>query len=430
MDSFKKIGAKVKDREFSCYIDENNSYWFTDEALGIIFDTKTSIIDIVLQIHEKDPNAVAFSKKTLEDQSVIYNYNAVLSLIDMLPIDSKQSAFLDELYTVLPNNCPPDVNPNAITDLYISEHIDLIHTMFKSKTNYAYERRLIPTFLQIDEDWVTDSVTSILKGYDSFLDVEKIFNKLPVRCVIADISETLMDLEFDSIEEEVSLILYELIKNDYYEEYNNLISAVIMLALLHTRELENDTKIVSDTAIAMAISIISCSDDEDKDETIEKVVRIFSDLHTPRLDRAQRYFDHLVKNKTKEDAVNYLIKSIEAYEGRQGYYEYYGTKYSFVKLHYSGNYNKFVLNIVKSLESNKLIFDVQARADIEAPYSLTDREETINSLFKEIKKRSYGDVIDNMLKEIKDKIRPYYNIDELEIEFEINWTVSIITDID
>ncbi len=430
MDNFKKIDAKVKDRKFSCYIDENNNYWFTDEALGIIFNAKTSIIDIVLHIHEKDPNAIAYSKKTLEDQSVIYNYNAVLSLIDMLPIDSKQSAFLDELYTVLPNNCPPDVNPNVISNIYVSEHLDLLHTMFKSKTNYANERRLIPTFLQIDEKWVVNSVTQILKGYDSFLDVEKIFNKLPIRCVIADISETLMDLEFDSIEKEVSLILYELIKNDYYEEYNNLISAVIMLALLHTRELENDTKIVSDTAIAMAISIISCSEDEDKDETIEKVVKIFSDLYTPRIDRAQRYFDYLIKNKTKEDAVNYLIKSIEAYEGRQGYYEYYGTKYSVVKLHYGGNYNRFALNVLKSIENHKLIFDVQARADIEAPYSLTDREVIIDSLFNEIKKRSYGDVIEKMLQTFKDKVRPYYNIDDLEVEFKINWTVSIITDID
>lgn len=430
MDNLKKIDVKVLDKEFSCYVDENNHYWFSNEALGIIFNKEAIIIDSVLAVHEKDPNAVAFSKITLDDDSVIYNYNAVLSLIDMFRIDSKQSAFLDELYTMLPNNCPPDVNQYAISNIYLSDHLDLFSTMYNSTRKHSYERNLAPTFLQIDEQWVTDSAKTLLKGYNLFIDVEKIFDKLPIRCIIADISETMMDLEFYSIEKEAALILYELIKNDYYEEYNNLISSLIMIALFHDRELENNEKISSDTAIAMAIATISESKDEDKDEVIDKVVKIFSEKIPINIDHAQKYFNYLTKNKTKNDAINYLVKSIESYEGRQGYYEYYGLKYGVVKLHYSGNYIEFSLNTAKSLESGKLMFDVKARADIEAPYSLSNREEVIDLLFKEIQKRSYKDVIEAMLKNIKEKAHPYYNIDDLEVEFEINWTVSISTDID
>lgn len=430
MDNLKKIDVKVLDKEFSCYVDENNYYWFSNEALGIIFNKEAIIIDSVLAVHEKDPNAVAFSKIILDDDSVIYNYNAVLSLIDMFRIDSKQSAFLDELYTVLPNNCQPDVNQYAISNIYLSDHLDLFSTMYNSTRKHSYERKLAPTFLQIDEQWVTDSAKTLLKGYNLFIDVEKIFDKLPIRCIIADISETMMDLEFYSIEKEAALILYELIKNDYYEEYNNLISSLIMIALFHDRELENNEKISSDTAIAMAIATISESKDEDKDEVIDKVVKIFSEKIPLNIDPAQKYFDNLTKNKNKNDAINYLVKSIDGYEGRQGYYEYYGLKHGVVKLHYSGNYIEFSFNTAKSLESGKLMFDVKARADIEAPYSLSNREEVIDLLFKEIKKRSYKDVIEAMLKNIKEKVRPYYNIDDLEVEFEINWTVSISTDID
>lgn len=430
MDNLKQIAVKVLDKEFNCYVDENNYYWFSIEALGIIFNTDAIIVESVLSFHEKDPNAVAFSKTTLDDDSVIYNYNAVLSLIGMLRIDSKQSAFLNELYTVLPNNCPPDVNQYAISTIYLSDHLDLLSTMFNSTRKYSSERNLAPTFLQIDEQWVTDSAKTFLEEFYLNIDVEKIFDKIPIRCIIADISDIMMDLEFCSIEKEAALILYELIKNNYYEEYNNLISSLIMLALFHDRELEYNVKITSDTAIAMAIATISESKDEDKDEVIDKVVKIFSEKIRPSIDLAQKYFDCLTKNKTKNDAINYLVKSIEAFEGRQGYYDYYGLKYGVAKLHYSGNYIEFSLNTAKSLELGKLMFDVKARADIEAPYSLLNREEVIDILYKEIQKRSYKDVIEAMLNKIKEKARPYSNIDDLDVEFEIEWTVSISTDID
>ena len=66
---------------------------------------------------------------------------------------------------------------------------------------------------------------------------------------------------------------------------------------------------------------------------------------------------------------------------------------------------------------------------MEAPFYLTNRDKVIASLFEEIKVRSYEDVInDDLKKNLLNKLKPFYDLNQINIEFNIKWKLDVDVD--
>ena len=66
-----------------------------------------------------------------------------------------------------------------------------------------------------------------------------------------------------------------------------------------------------------------------------------------------------------------------------------------------------------------------ATAYMEAPIGLVHRDEIIEDLYKEIKVRSYDDIIkDKLMKALRLKLVPYFYLKDINIEFNFIWTLE------
>lgn len=77
---------------------------------------------------------------------------------------------------------------------------------------------------------------------------------------------------------------------------------------------------------------------------------------------------------------------------------------------------------------NILYFDVSAEAYIELQFVFNNRNKMIIELYDEIKRKSYKDVIISSLMNIlKNKIKPYFDLTSIKLEFNVDWKLNIDT---
>lgn len=109
---------------------------------------------------------------------------------------------------------------------------------------------------------------------------------------------------------------------------------------------------------------------------------------------SQKLLEVFKKDKTYENAKNYIISFICEYTGKQGYYDYYKLNNeweSVFKMRYRGKINHF--KFISSPEPNHFIFSADGKAVIDLPTThMNNEEKTKQSLYEEIQKRAPKDI--------------------------------------
>ena len=77
---------------------------------------------------------------------------------------------------------------------------------------------------------------------------------------------------------------------------------------------------------------------------------------------------------------------------------------------------------MRGTKSIKITFE---NVNKKAPIGLVHRDEIIEELYKEIKARSYDDIIkDKLMKALRLKLVPYFCLKDINIEFNFIWTLE------
>ena len=139
--------------------------------------------------------------------------------------------------------------------------------------------------------------------------------------------------------------------------------------------------------------------------------------------------DKLKEDNSYENVVAYILAYVEAFEGYQGYYEYFGTaygQYDVVKMHYRGEYRAFKLLDDSDVANGYFHFGCKGKAVIEHETKLAHEEETYRALRSEIHKRSYEDVLlKDLLAGLRKNLKPYFDLDKCKFRFYIRWAFKV-----
>lgn len=138
---------------------------------------------------------------------------------------------------------------------------------------------------------------------------------------------------------------------------------------------------------------------------------------------SQKLLEVFKKDKTYENAKNYIISFICEYTGKQGYYDYYklNNEWEFVfKMRYRGKINHF--KFISSPEPNHFIFSADGKAVIDLPTThMNNEEKTKQSLYEEIQKRAPKDILNELKETICDDLDNSIKCKDLNIEVKIEW---------
>ena len=127
--------------------------------------------------------------------------------------------------------------------------------------------------------------------------------------------------------------------------------------------------------------------------------------------------EQLKNAPTKQNADSYIIAFIEEYTGYAGYYEYFSSYGSPVKVRYRGIYKNFKYKGTD--KDGTFEFDVTCTCIVDTDgYSFNNEEKFIASLYDEIKERSEEDIKNAIVKEIVDSVTPYDDDDWFDFEKE------------
>lgn len=136
---------------------------------------------------------------------------------------------------------------------------------------------------------------------------------------------------------------------------------------------------------------------------------------------SKELLDIFRNDKTYENAMNYIIKFIEGYKGKQGYYDYFAltsNKSSVFKMHYHGILRRFIY--IETTNDHTLVFHALGRAVIDLPLSSMYKEGDVKEdLYKEIKERAPKDIIDELTSKIYKNLDNY--IKDLKIVVYPKW---------
>ena len=236
--------------------------------------------------------------------------------------------------------------------------------------------------------------------------------------------------EKNPVEDQLARYFYSIVIEKPFVSYNNEIATILLLYFLDNIDyiIKEDVRdLFTSSDIVAMITLIENSLPEQKEEVIEKTKKMLISSNYSPYRKVDDALANLKENNTYNNVVNYIVAFIENYYGYQGYYEFFKYRESSVlKIHYHGEYNKFKLNVADSIQNyNTLVFDVYATAYMEAPIGLVHRDELIEELYKEIKVRSYDDIIkDKLMKALRLKLVPYFCLKDINIEFNFIWTLE------
>lgn len=192
---------------------------------------------------------------------------------------------------------------------------------------------------------------------------------------------------------------------------------------------QDNEEIITPSDLLVAAQISENLKNQNQSAVIKEIMKCLQYTHFDDSFERKNMFEKLKYNPSKENAINYIVKYIEDYNNKQGYYDFYKSSSFVYKIHYHGRYYNFKLNVSKTIEhQNTLYFDATAIAYMEVPYNLECRNEIIKKLYDEIKSRSYKDVIINdLIKKLKQKLNPYFDLNQIILKFNFSWSIDIDT---
>lgn len=261
----------------------------------------------------------------------------------------------------------------------------------------------------------------VIRDYTTLLDILYFINS-------ASFENNSEEIEFGDDDDVAYVVktMYNIIKKKPFVEGNEIIAAFIAYYYLEQANLIEDcgNKITTSNDIGLACGLIINSTDDNVIDTLKKVKSLLAKHYelagTSTIDKLYPIID-----TTKEGIMKYIISSIEGFYGYQGYYDYYKGESCVYKVHYHGNYNGISLNKAKTFEAdNTLFFDGILYCYSEVPVDIIDRESFMKEIVEEIKVRSYNDVIVPFLKKLKNKVKPYFDLDSISIKFDFETKVK------
>lgn len=375
-----------------------------------------------------------------KDGETLYNLNVVFSIglnnfvnaTKKLYLFVKENKLDNTLYTFIKDAIENLFLPNEKDPLYvIDSYQDVFSHYAKNRIKeendnyhyaYSYPYIIIELYQQIIED------AKIRYNFPDDFGVEKEPGSLEK---ILDVySNVDFGFEKNPVEDQLARYFYSIVTEKPFVNYNNEIATILLLYFLDNINYiikEDVRNLFNSSDIVGMITLIENSSSEQKEEVIEKIKKMLIISPYNYYKKVDKAFAILKENNTYNNVVNYIVAFIENYYGYQGYYEFYKYRESSVlKIHYHGEYNKFKLNIADSIQNyNTLVFDVYATAYMEAPIGLVHRDEIIEELYKEIKARSYDDIIkDKLMKALRLKLVPYFCLKDINIEFNFIWTLE------
>ena len=375
-----------------------------------------------------------------KDNDTLYNLNVVFSIglehfqraAKKFYLFIKENKLDDTLFTFikdglenlfLPNEKDPLKKIDSYQDVfkhYAKERLEEENVQYHYAYSYPYI--IIELYQQIIED------AKIRYHFPDDFGVEKEPGSLEK---ILDVySNVDFGFERNPIEDQLARYFYSIVTEKPFVNYNNEIATILLLYFLDNIDYlvkEDVRDLFTSSDIVAMITLIENSSPEQKEEVIEKTKKMLVSSNYSPYKKVDDAFANLKENNTYNNVVNYIVAFIENYYGYQGYYEFFKYRESSVlKIHYHGEYNKFKLNVVDSIQNyNTLVFDVYATAYMEAPIGLVHRDEIIEDLYKEIKVRSYDDIIkDKLMKALRLKLVPYFYLKDINIEFNFIWTLE------
>ena len=373
-----------------------------------------------------------------KDDETLYNLNVVFSigLEHFKKTTKKFYLFIKEnkldgtLFTFIKDALenlflPDEKDPLKVIDSYQ----DVFNHYAKERVEddryhyaYSYPYIIIELYQQIIED------AKIRYHFPDDFGIEKEPGNLEK---ILDVySNVDFGFEKNPVEDQLARYFYSIVTEQPFVNYNNEIATIFLLYFLDNINYivkEDVRNLFNSSDIVGMITLIENSSSEQKEEVIEKIKKMLIVSPYNYYKKVDKAFATLKENNTYNNVVNYIVAFIENYYGYQGYYEFYKySESSVLKIHYHGEYNKFKLNIADSIQNyNTLVFDVYATAYMEAPIGLVHRDEIIEELYKEIKARSYDDIIkDKLMKALRLKLVPYFCLKDINIEFNFIWTLE------
>ncbi len=124
-----------------------------------------------------------------------------------------------------------------------------------------------------------------------------------------------------------------------------------------------------------------------------------------------------------------IILFVENYRKQQGYYDFFvASDGSPLKLHYSGRIERISFSSFDDVKK-RLLFEIYAKADMDAPGVLSDKQSYIDERFAEIKNRfSEGSIVRNLKTALKRKLKEF-GIESIpySFEFHMNWEIGCIS---
>ncbi len=431
---------KIETGEVDVSIDSNHqNAYLSLSGMEKVFDIEGKI-NLKYNIDSLKKRDIINEKSVIKnkDDETLYNLNVVFSigLEHFKKTTKKFYLFIKEnkldgtLFTFIKDALenlflPDEKDPLKVIDSYQ----DVFNHYAKERVEddryhyaYSYPYIIIELYQQIIED------AKIRYHFPDDFGIEKEPGSLEK---ILDVySNVDFGFEKNPVEDQLARYFYSIVTEQPFVNYNNEIATIFLLYFLDNINYivkEDVRNLFNSSDIVAMITLIENSLPEQKEEVIEKTKKMLIVSPYNYYKKVDKAFATLKENNTYNNVVNYIVAFIENYYGYQGYYEFYKYRESSVlKIHYHGEYNKFKLNVADSIQNyNTLVFDVYATAYMEAPIGLVHRDEIIEDLYKEIKVRSYDDIIkDKLMKALRLKLVPYFYLKDINIEFNFIWTLE------
>lgn len=373
------------------------------------------------------------------------NFIDVSNIIDIL-----ESQGLDKyLFEYVIDNIKNKKDKDDIT--YLDDYISYFETINKIKNKSdSYNNSCF--FEYSEETYYLDLLKRIKKRANNKIEDE---DDLEFGWDYDDEDNTKLPLNFGKLKDDVSLELilnesrinlfditlsllsanmfYTIIKEEPFEVMNEEIAGILALDLLNSndkleRELGNDDYydekakyIVSSSDLICAYNLVKQNINKDKVEVIKLIEPLFKD-HSLDLDFKENII--ITKDSSLNDIYNYIIDFSKHYVGYIGFYEFFSSNSNDVyKIHYHALYKDLKLNLEKTLQNdNTFVFEALALGYTEAPSHLKNRDNVIEDIFIDLKRRSYEFIKKDYMNKLNENIGKYLKVN---VEFDLKWNYEV-----
>ena len=424
--------------KYKVLINNNRGYMALSDLEKLFNDNRSNIktnLDNIIDSNSNKDNCITYLNESYYSLDIIvlasfdYDYKYAFKIYE---IALKNGIVFTDFITKTINeekasfkklNSIVDLNKNMINAFYKYDTVEDNTNIYGNPGHITLESLKILIGIIKDKYNLSDNF-GVIKDYSSLMDILYFTNS-------ASYQEKSDEIDFGK-DDDISYIvktMYNIIKKKPFVNGNEIISSFIAYYYLNQAnmiEYEGE-RITTSEDICLATGLILNSKDDNIVDTLKKV----KSLLTKHYDSITTNILWPIIDTSKEKIMDYIISSIEHFSGYQGYYDYFKGKNYVYKIHYHGKYNNFSLNKDKSsLSDNTLFFKGTLHCFSEAPSDLENRNEFLKNIVEEIKIRSYNDVIIPFLDELKNKVKPYFDLDSISIDFDFDIKTKFDEDYD